>query len=164
MQAVSRICTRIRLRWFRLPAPRTAISCSNAAAGRWYTQKDKEKNRSQMDGLAGHRYADRKHRGHGRACLFVCGKKESRVLEKEAAATAEELEQELLKLINTARTENGAAELQLVTRGRLQILLNILRRTIPKNTKRNPRSSTQSINMQADRTDMRQSAKRLRLL
>ena len=56
----------------------------------------------------------------------VCGKKESRVLEKEAAATAEELEQELLKLINTARTENGAAELQLVTEGTLANIVKYL--------------------------------------
>ena len=107
------------------------------SCGRWYTQKDKEK--------TGHKWNDwlvtviptASTEGMEERVCSVCGKKESRVLEKEAAATAEELEQELLK---------------------------ILRRTIPKNTKRNPRSSTQSINMQADRTDMRQSAKRLRLL
>ena len=48
------------------------------------------------------------------------------MLEKEAAATAEELEQELLKLINTARTENGAAELQLVTEGTLANIVKYL--------------------------------------
>ncbi len=96
------------------------------SCGRWYTQKDKEK--------TGHKWKDwlvavmptTSTEGMEERVCSVCGKKESRVLEKEAAATAEELEQELLKLINTARTENGAAELQLVTEGTLANIVKYL--------------------------------------
>lgn len=96
------------------------------SCGRWYTQKDKEK--------TGHKWKDwlvtvmptASTEGMEERVCSVCDKKESRVLEKEAAATAEELEQELLKLINTARTENGAAELQLVTEGTLANIVKYL--------------------------------------
>ena len=85
----------------------TLYECS---CGRWYTEKGKEKN--------GHKWGDWKEsviatafvEGKKERICTVCGNKETKTVEK---LKPDELEKELLKLINEARTEAGLEVLEL---------------------------------------------------
>lgn len=89
------------------------------SCGRWYTEKDKEK--------TGHKWKEwtvtvmptASTEGTEERICAVCGKKETRTLEKAALATPAELSAELLELINSARAEKSFEKLQLVTEGTL---------------------------------------------
>ena len=85
----------------------TLYECS---CGRWYTEKGKEK--------IGHKWGDWKEsviatafdEGEKERICTVCGNKETKTVEK---LKPDELEKELLKLINEARTEAKIAVLEL---------------------------------------------------
>ena len=85
----------------------TLYECS---CGRWYTEKGKEK--------IGHKWGDWKEsviatafdEGKKERICTVCGNKETKTVEK---LKPDELEKELLKLINEARTEAKIAVLEL---------------------------------------------------
>ena len=85
----------------------THYECS---CGRWYTEKGKEK--------IGHKWGDWKEsviatafdEGEKERICTVCGNKETKTVEK---LKPDELEKELLKLINEARTEAKIAVLEL---------------------------------------------------
>lgn len=87
----------------------TLYECS---CGRWYTEKGKEK--------IGHKWGDWKEsviatafdEGEKERICTVCGNKETKTVEK---LKPDELEKELLKLINEARTEAKIAVLELPT-------------------------------------------------
>lgn len=87
----------------------TLYKCS---CGRWYTEKGKEK--------TGHKWGDWKEsviatafvEGKKERICTVCGNKETKTVEK---LKPEELEKELLKLINEARTEAGLEVLELTS-------------------------------------------------
>ena len=87
----------------------TLYECS---CGRWYTEKGKEK--------TGHKWGDWKESviatafvdGKKERICTVCGNKETKTIEK---LKPDELEKELLKLINEARTEAGLEVLELTS-------------------------------------------------